>query len=168
MHSHIGCICVIFLQSEFSSVSSNCLPQQMHIRIGCIWTIFHLSEFSNVSTNCLHEQLQKHIGCTCMIFLQNAFSYVSLIFLPDQRHSHTGCICLNFPCAPVLCQSLKWKCPFRWQIINWTIIWYLFWFDRLNFHFYLWRPLFLMTTTFPYDDQSRSCMRCRAGFTEAL
>ena len=44
MHIRIGCICVIFFQSEFSnvssSVSSNCLPPQMQNHIGCFYVAF--------------------------------------------------------------------------------------------------------------------------------
>ena len=44
MHIRIGCICVIFFQSEFSnvssSVSSSCLPPQMQNHIGCFYVAF--------------------------------------------------------------------------------------------------------------------------------
>ena len=36
MQSHIGCICLAFLQCVFSKVSSNCLPERMQSHIGCI------------------------------------------------------------------------------------------------------------------------------------
>ena len=77
MQSHIGCICMLFLKSEFSNVSSNCLAVQMQSCIDCIWTIFHLREFSDVSSNCLPQQMQSRIDCICTLFLQIAFSYVS-------------------------------------------------------------------------------------------
>ena len=35
-HSHIGCICLIFLHCVFSNASSNRLPEKMQSRIGCI------------------------------------------------------------------------------------------------------------------------------------
>ena len=40
----------------------------MHCSTGCICAIFHLSEFSNVSSNCLPVQMQSRIGCICMLF----------------------------------------------------------------------------------------------------
>ena len=49
MHNRIGCIRTIFLQSEFSSVSSNCLPQQMQNHIGWIYVAFPYVFFL---TNC--------------------------------------------------------------------------------------------------------------------
>ena len=53
MHIRIGCICVIFFQSEFSnvssSVSSNCLPQQMQNHIGCFYVAYPYIFFL---TNC--------------------------------------------------------------------------------------------------------------------
>ena len=50
LHSRIGCIYMIFLQSEFSSVSSNCLPVQMQNHIGCIYVAAFLYVF--FLTNC--------------------------------------------------------------------------------------------------------------------
>ena len=53
MHIRIGCICVIFFQSEFSnvssSVSSNCLPPQMQNHNGCFYVAFPYVFFL---TNC--------------------------------------------------------------------------------------------------------------------
>ena len=76
MHSHNGCICMAFLQSESSNVPSNGLPEQMHSRIGCICTIFLQSEFSNVSSNRLPDRMQNHTGCICLSFLHCVFSNV--------------------------------------------------------------------------------------------
>ena len=66
-----------FLQSEFSSVSSNVLPEQMQSRIGCICRIFFQSGFLNVSSKFLPEQLHSCIGYICVIFLRSEFSNVS-------------------------------------------------------------------------------------------
>ena len=46
---------VVSLQCEFSNVASNCLPVQKHTHIGCICTFFLQSEFSNGSLNHLLE-----------------------------------------------------------------------------------------------------------------
>ena len=113
-----GCTCTFF-----STVSSNCLPEQMQSRIDCIcipfsrvsfqmcpqnacpnscivalvaFTLFLLSEFLNVSLNYLPEQSQSRIGCICMFFLLSEFSDVSSNCLLDQMHSHIGCICKVF------------------------------------------------------------------------
>ena len=40
MHSHIGCICLTFLQCAFLNVSSNCLSDKMQSYIGCICLTF--------------------------------------------------------------------------------------------------------------------------------
>ena len=74
MHSRNGCICTIFLQSEFSNVFSNCLPAQMHCRIGCICMTFSQCDFSNVFSNCSSDQMHSRISCICMTFIQCEFS----------------------------------------------------------------------------------------------
>ena len=77
MQSHIGCICLTFLHSAFSNVSSKRLAQKRHSRIGCIYLIFPHSAFSNVSSKRLHKMMQSHIGCICLTFVHCAFSNVS-------------------------------------------------------------------------------------------
>ena len=109
-----------FLQSEFSNVSSNCLPVQMQSRIGCICMLFQMSPqivcptrckvefiafvcFSQVtfqmclpvSSDCLPEQMQSRIYCICMLFSSD-YSNVSPNCLPVQMHSSIGCICAFF------------------------------------------------------------------------
>ena len=49
----------------------------MHSHIGCICLVFPHCAFSSVSSNCLHEGRQSHIGCICLTFLHCAFSNVS-------------------------------------------------------------------------------------------
>ena len=51
MQSHIGCICLIFLQCVLSNVSSNCPPKRMHSRIGYMYNsvspqVAHISIFN--------------------------------------------------------------------------------------------------------------------------
>ena len=77
MHSHIGCICLVFLRYVFSNVSSNCLHQRMRIHIGCICLTFLHCGFSNVPSNCLHLRMQNHTGCICLALLHLGFSNVS-------------------------------------------------------------------------------------------
>ena len=83
-HSHIGCICLIFLHCLLSNVSSNSLHEKMHCHIGCIrltflhcdisdiriniyflmsyglnfWVRCASGNVSNVSSNRLHEKMQ--------------------------------------------------------------------------------------------------------------
>ena len=45
MHSHTGCICLIFLHYAFSNVSSNGLHEKMHNHTSCICLIFLAQEF---------------------------------------------------------------------------------------------------------------------------
>ena len=59
MQSRIVCICKVFLQSAFSNVSLNHLPQQMQSRIDCICKIFLQSVFLDVSLNDLPEQMLR-------------------------------------------------------------------------------------------------------------
>ena len=87
MHSRIGCTCKIFLLVEYLSVSSNELPEQMHSRIDCNCTVCVQTEFSNVSSNGLHQKLHSHIHCICMAFLQSEFLNVSSMQMPKQRQS---------------------------------------------------------------------------------
>ena len=68
-HSHIGCICLIFLHCPLSNVSSNSLHEKMHCHIGCIRLTFLHCALSNVSSNRLHEKMHCHIGCICFTFL---------------------------------------------------------------------------------------------------
>ena len=74
-----GCICNIFLQSEFSHVSSITLPQQMQSCIGCISTISHQNEFSNASSICSSQQMHNHIQNTYFAFPHCASLYLITI-----------------------------------------------------------------------------------------
>ena len=94
MHSHTAVL--VFIHSEFSNVSSNCLPEMRHNYIGCICLAFLHYVFSNVSSNCLPERMHNHIGCICLTFLHCVFSNVSIKNLYQSRQSHIGCICLTF------------------------------------------------------------------------
>ena len=79
-----------------SYVSSNRLPEWMHSHIGCICLTFLQCEFSCVSSNDLPEMIHSHTGCICWTFLQCVFSCVSSNDLPEMMHSHNGCICWTF------------------------------------------------------------------------
>ena len=68
MQSHIGCICKISRQCEFSNVPSKLWPNKRKSHIGCICKIYLQSEFLNVASNYLPEHMLFHIGCIHMIF----------------------------------------------------------------------------------------------------
>ena len=70
----IGCICWVFLQYVFLSVSSECLPGMMQSYNGCICCAFLQCVFSNVPLSHLHGMMQICIGCICRAFLQYEFS----------------------------------------------------------------------------------------------
>ena len=61
----------------FTYVSSNRLPEKKHSHIGCICLTFLQCVFSYDSSNHLPGQMQSHIGCICLAFLHCAFSSVS-------------------------------------------------------------------------------------------
>ena len=85
----------VFLQSEFSNVVSNGMPDLMHSCIGCICMICLQSEFSSEAPNKTFEKLQNRIGYICMIFLWSEFSNVPSKRLYVQMQS---CICCtHFP-----------------------------------------------------------------------
>ena len=96
MHSHIGCIFLIFLRCVFSNVSSNGLPEKKQSHIACICLTLPHCALSNVSLNRLPVKIQSHIGCICLTFLHSAFSNVPSNGLPETMHNHTGYICLTF------------------------------------------------------------------------
>ena len=75
MQSHIGYICRIFHQSEFSNASLNCLHGQTQRYICCICMICRQSEFSSAFSNqrCKDAQMQRYIGCICLLFHQSEF-----------------------------------------------------------------------------------------------
>ena len=72
-HSHIGCICLIFLHCPLSNVSSNSLHDKMHRHIGHIglWQCFKCLLKSPSGENA------SHIGCICLTFLHCDFSNVT-------------------------------------------------------------------------------------------
>ena len=120
--SHIGCICLAFLQSGFSNVSSKCLPMQMQNHTGFICLTYFRCVFSNVSSNGLHEKMQSHIDCICLTFLHCAFLNVSSNGLHEKMQSHIGCICLIFlhqphaqgrPLVPLNLSSLLQHCSWK-------------------------------------------------------
>ena len=51
------------------------------------YAIFLQSEFSNVYSNCLPENRRCHIGYMCMILLQSDFSNAPQIACPDKMSS---------------------------------------------------------------------------------
>ena len=111
MQSHIGCICEIFLQSEFLHASSNYLHQQMQSHIGCICKICCQSEFLNVYQNC-PQKLMSRIGCIWL----------------------TSCFCL----LPYCCWEFQMDmCSFRSRNANCLFLFssQLAFFDDRNFHF---------------------------------
>ena len=91
------CEKVVQFHACFSYVSSNRLPEKKHSHIGCICLNFLQCAFSYVSSNWMHEKRHSHIGCIFMTFLQCGFSNVSSNRLPEKKHSHIVCICLTFP-----------------------------------------------------------------------
>ena len=73
-----GCTCMLF-----STVSSNCLPEQMQSRIYCTCMLF-LSDFSHVSSSCLPVQMQSRIGCICTFFSRVSFQMCPQIACLDR------------------------------------------------------------------------------------
>ena len=67
MHSHNGCICLVFLHCVFSNVSSNCLPEMMHTHTGCTCLTFLHCAFSDDFSSHVLKKLQRCIGCTWLI-----------------------------------------------------------------------------------------------------
>ena len=65
MQSHIGCICLVFIQCALS----NGPLQRMHSPIGCICLTFLRCAFSNVSSSRLPEWMHHHTDCICVTFL---------------------------------------------------------------------------------------------------
>ena len=112
-HSHIGCICLTFLQSALSNVSSNCLPGRMQSHIGCICLTFLHCAFSNVSSNGLPEKRQSRIDCICLTFLQCAFSNVPSNCLSGRMQSHIGYISVKGKGIVTLPMSLVALCVFK-------------------------------------------------------
>ena len=62
---------------RLSSVSSNSLPEKMHSHIGCICIVFLHCVFSNVTSVRLDQSRHNHTGCICLAFLHCAFLDVS-------------------------------------------------------------------------------------------
>ena len=81
-----GCTCMLF-----STVSSNCLPEQMQSRIGCICALFHQGSFQMFSKIACLNRWKVTNGCTCTFF-----STVSSNYWPKQMQSRIGCICTLF------------------------------------------------------------------------
>ena len=106
MHSHIGCICLTFLQGVFACVSSNYLYESMHNYTGCICLTFLQCAFSNVPSNCLSGRMQSHIGYISVKgkgIVTLPMSLVALCvfkrilkMLLGRMHNHIACICLAF------------------------------------------------------------------------
>ena len=119
MHNHTGCICLVFLHSAFSNVSSNFLPENRHSHTGYICLVFLHCALPDASSNGLPEKMQSYIGCICLTFPhyglsnvdsksldQSRHSHIDCTFdvfsnvlskrLHEKMHNHTGCICLIF------------------------------------------------------------------------
>ena len=104
--SHIGCICLTFLQGVFACVSSNYLYESMHNYTGCICLTFLQCAFSNVPSNCLSGRMQSHIGYISVKgkgIVTLPMSLVALCvfkrilkMLLGRMHNHIACICLAF------------------------------------------------------------------------
>ena len=73
MHSYIGCICLTFLDSAFSNISSNGMPAGRKSHTVCICSSFLHCAFSNVSSKCLFEKKHSYIDCICLSFLHCKF-----------------------------------------------------------------------------------------------
>ena len=98
-----------FLHCVLSNVSSNGLPVRMHSHIGCICLIYLHCVFSNAPSKHLNEKIYIHTDCICLNFLHCVFSNVSSNCLPMMMHSHTGCICLTFlHCAFSNVCTIRW------------------------------------------------------------
>ena len=77
-YGHKSCICVVFLQCEFSNVPSDSLPKQRNSHIGCTCVIFLRSDFSNVLLICLRQWSHwshSQIGCISLSLLFSCLSF---------------------------------------------------------------------------------------------
>ena len=77
-----GCTCTLI-----STVSSNCLPEQMQSRNYWICMLFS-SEFSNGSSNCLPVHMHSSIDCILIIF--QMFSQIACL---NRWKVASGCTC---------------------------------------------------------------------------
>ena len=112
-HSHIGCICRVFLHCVFSNVTSVHLDQSRHSHTSCICLTFLHCAFSNESSSCLPERLQIYTDSIYLIFFHYGFSYVTSHCLPERMHVHIGCISLTFLHSLILFSLLDlfhWPC----------------------------------------------------------
>ena len=118
-HSHIACICLIFLHCVFSNVASNGLIEKKHSHICCICLTFLHYVFSNVLSNCLSVRMQNYTGCIDMAFLQCVFFiYVIKLLTCNHAKSHWlhffgfSPLCLFFIClliaSPEVDEKLHW------------------------------------------------------------
>ena len=83
--TYIGYIWKIFSWMSFQMI---CMHEQTQSDTGCICKVFHQNGFSSVSSSCLPQEMHSLIVCICIIFHQNEFCCGSSIFLPSHKQSY--------------------------------------------------------------------------------
>ena len=140
MHSHKGCIGLVFHCCEFSYVFLSCLPEEMRSHIGytCVTSLGR--EFSCVPLNFLPIQMKSHRCCIYMFFLQCALSNVSSSYLGQLVHNCIGCICLTS-----LSVSFPWNCSKfptkKMRSFWWQMIYCLIFFSKHLFSVLIWESV---------------------------